>query len=65
MAVARLPPEILADIFLKHLEAMEQPPRRIHSDRAPLVFTRVCRNWRATAYSTPRLWTKLFLPEPP
>lgn len=63
MAVARVPPEIWADIFVKHSE--DQPSQRIHPHKAPLVFTLVCRKWRATAYSTPMLWTKLRLPEPP
>lgn len=63
MAVARVPPEIWADIFVKHSE--DQPSQRIHPLKAPLVFTLVCRKWRATAYSTPMIWTKLRLPEPP
>lgn len=32
---------------------------------ALLVFTRVCRKWRAAAYPTPRLWCNLLLPDAP
>ncbi|CAG7848241.1 SubName: Full=Uncharacterized protein {ECO:0000313/EMBL:CCA66996.1} [Serendipita indica DSM 11827] len=43
----RLPREILAEIFIWHVKI---------DNRAPLVVSAVCKLWRSTALSTPRLW---------
>ncbi|KAG1736149.1 uncharacterized protein EDB91DRAFT_1143143 [Suillus paluster] len=52
-----LPSELLGEIFLRCL------PERNYvtpsSNDCPLVLTRVCRQWRAVALSTPRLWSSL------
>ena len=57
-----LPPEIISDIFLFCA------CRDMHSfeiRKAPLIFTRVCRSWRAIAYSIPSLWSNMRLPSLP
>ncbi|KAJ7865534.1 hypothetical protein B0H13DRAFT_2670878 [Mycena leptocephala] len=57
--VLTLPFEITSRIFLDCLPEFEDPTgRRTHpsQDEAPLVFTRVCRDWRTIAISTPTLW---------
>ncbi|KAJ7232155.1 hypothetical protein B0H12DRAFT_202057 [Mycena haematopus] len=50
--VLTLPPEITAEIFKWSLGA----PVRLHSSAAPLLLTRICRDWRTLALSTPALW---------
>lgn len=52
------PVEILTDIFLLCLPA---PPTPLHPDDAPILLTRVCRQWRGLALTTPQLWTTLRL----
>ncbi|KAF5382821.1 hypothetical protein D9757_007311 [Collybiopsis confluens] len=57
----QLPPEILAEVFAQCLP--KYGTRDL--DEAPLVLTRVCRNWRQIALGTPRLWTSLHVYLPP
>lgn len=64
MSVNRVPPEIWADIFIKYMKDSRYC-RSLGPKQAPILFTLVCRKWRATALSTPRLWTNLWLPQPP
>ncbi|KAF7369728.1 F-box domain-containing protein [Mycena venus] len=53
--VLTLPFEITSQIFLECLP--EDPIRPYPSlDAAPLIFTRVCRDWRTVALSTSTLW---------
>ncbi|KAJ7702065.1 hypothetical protein B0H16DRAFT_1440545 [Mycena metata] len=52
--VLTLPPEITAEIFKWCID--EGCP---YPDVAPLVFTRICRQWRALALATPALWDTL------
>ncbi|KAJ7352128.1 hypothetical protein DFH08DRAFT_858001 [Mycena albidolilacea] len=56
--VLSLPFEITSQIFLHCLpKRLEDPIRPYPSlDEAPLVFTRVCRDWRTVAISTSTLW---------
>ncbi|KAJ7860332.1 hypothetical protein B0H13DRAFT_1639566 [Mycena leptocephala] len=49
--VLDLPPEITSRIF-ESLPVDAQPS----SSSAPLLFTHICRQWRAIALATPRLW---------
>ncbi|KAG0704931.1 hypothetical protein DFH29DRAFT_324247 [Suillus ampliporus] len=52
-----LPSELLGEIFLRCLPQKNYVTPS--SDDCPLVLTRVCRQWRAVALSTPRLWASL------
>ncbi|KDR67366.1 hypothetical protein GALMADRAFT_79935, partial [Galerina marginata CBS 339.88] len=50
----RVPDDILREIFHQCL-----PKDRnvyLRNDTAPLVFTRICSNWRQVAISTPTIW---------
>ncbi|KAG1745308.1 hypothetical protein EDB19DRAFT_1906420 [Suillus lakei] len=52
-----LPSELLGEIFLRCLPQTSYVTPS--SNDCPLVLTRICRQWRAVALSTPRLWTSL------
>ncbi|KAJ7471807.1 hypothetical protein FB451DRAFT_308211 [Mycena latifolia] len=53
----RLPPELLAEIFLfSWCDDWDYPPL---TEYAPLLLLRVCHAWRALALATPALWSKL------
>lgn len=56
-ACGRLPLELLGEIFLWCLPHTNYVTPS--SNDCPLIFTRVCRQWRAVALSTPRLWASL------
>lgn len=61
--VHRLPPEILAEIFLHFCQLVLQSP--YFPDPIPTLdttITRVCRRWRRTAYGTPQLWKYITSP---
>nr|GAT51940.1 predicted protein [Mycena chlorophos] len=53
----RVPPEILAEIFERVPEVF--PPLR--GRQSPLALGLVCRYWRSTALSAPRLWNSFYL----
>ncbi|KAJ6492810.1 hypothetical protein C8R47DRAFT_1119850 [Mycena vitilis] len=55
--VLTLPFEITSQIFLDCLP--DEPCSYPSQDEAPLVLTRVCRDWRIVAISTSRLWDHL------
>ncbi|KAG1904523.1 uncharacterized protein F5891DRAFT_747077 [Suillus fuscotomentosus] len=59
LRIPRLPAEILSEIFLHSLsdDLSFSPTQR----RAPLIFTRICRQWREVAIGLPWLWTQLRL----
>ncbi|KAJ7167350.1 hypothetical protein C8R43DRAFT_917591 [Mycena crocata] len=59
--IARLPPEILADIFVRCTPAT---PRELHEDFSWLNLTRVSANWRNIALATPAFWGTLILSRP-
>ncbi|KAJ6503903.1 hypothetical protein C8R45DRAFT_974055 [Mycena sanguinolenta] len=50
--VLTLPPEITAEIFKWCIDT----GMRLLPSTAPLLLTRICRAWRALAFSTPALW---------
>ncbi|KAG1904524.1 uncharacterized protein F5891DRAFT_1275500 [Suillus fuscotomentosus] len=54
--IPRLPAEILSEIFLHSLsdDLPFFPTQRL----APLIFTRICRQWREVALGLPWLWTQ-------
>ncbi|KAG2029205.1 hypothetical protein BDR03DRAFT_1018745 [Suillus americanus] len=55
----RLPTEILSEIFLYCLPEDEH---LVYASRlAPLLLTRICRQWREVAVSLPKLWCRLQL----
>lgn len=56
-----MPLELLVKIFLSCLP--DTSTSMLPSD-APLLLTRVCREWRRVAFSTPHLWTTVHLPFP-
>ncbi|PPQ70717.1 hypothetical protein CVT24_000834 [Panaeolus cyanescens] len=60
--IRQLPPDILGEIFYHCLSIHRNPI--MHSSEAPLLLTRVCRSWRSIAYSTPKLWSRLYIPFP-
>ncbi|KAJ7082604.1 hypothetical protein C8R43DRAFT_1052242 [Mycena crocata] len=55
----RLPPELLAEIYMFML--CETSSWYYHSfpEYAPQILLRVCHTWRALAFATPALWAKL------
>ncbi|KIM27295.1 hypothetical protein M408DRAFT_24764 [Serendipita vermifera MAFF 305830] len=50
-----LPKEMLGEIFIAHVRL---------DWKAPLIDASVCKRWRSTALSTPRLWSFLRIPDP-
>ncbi|KAG1845432.1 hypothetical protein C8R48DRAFT_444749 [Suillus tomentosus] len=54
--IPRLPAEILSEIFLHSMsdDLPFFPTQRL----APLIFTRICRQWREVALGLPWLWTQ-------
>lgn len=54
-----LPLEIATKIFLLCLPHDNRP---MHPEDAPLLLTRVCRDWRELSLGIPRLWTNIHLP---
>ncbi|KAK7022108.1 hypothetical protein R3P38DRAFT_3538325 [Favolaschia claudopus] len=55
-----LPLDILAEIFLACLPSKREA--LIDDSKAPLLLGRICRSWRAVAYSTPTLWSSIHIP---
>ena len=61
--VHRLPPEILAEIFLHFCQLVLQSP--YFPDPIPTLdttITCVCKRWRQIAYGTPQLWRYIASP---
>ncbi|KAK7048685.1 hypothetical protein R3P38DRAFT_2870892 [Favolaschia claudopus] len=56
----RTPDDILFEIFFSCLPVTHNA--LIDPAEAPLLLTRICRRWRAVAYSTPALWTSIHIP---
>ncbi|PPQ69288.1 hypothetical protein CVT26_001606 [Gymnopilus dilepis] len=66
-----IPPELLAEIFLKLLQDDDRDlhestrplvSRACHSD--PLLFGHVCSYWRGVALQTPQLWSRICILKP-
>ncbi|KAJ7780975.1 hypothetical protein B0H16DRAFT_603245 [Mycena metata] len=55
----RLPPEILADIFLTSLVNTKESDSGILSRNPPWLLSQVCGRWRVVALLTPGLWCSL------
>ncbi|KAJ7803748.1 hypothetical protein B0H14DRAFT_2527679 [Mycena olivaceomarginata] len=59
----RLPLDIVQEIFVACL-----PTHRncvMSASEAPVLFGRICSSWRAISFSTPRLWARIHVVEPP
>lgn len=55
METLPVPLEVMVKIFT----ACASETTRLHPNAAPILLTRVCREWRTVALSTPELWTEL------
>ncbi|KAJ7636580.1 hypothetical protein FB45DRAFT_828791 [Roridomyces roridus] len=55
--IRRLPPELIADIFLRCLPDQ----RTVDFEVAPLVLLHVCHAWKHFAETLPALWTELIV----
>ncbi|THV07101.1 hypothetical protein K435DRAFT_742724, partial [Dendrothele bispora CBS 962.96] len=55
----RIPPEILATIFIHTLPCDRFPTRSVNE--SPLLLGRVCSLWRAVSLSIPELWNRLHI----
>ncbi|KAF8210961.1 hypothetical protein K438DRAFT_1808547 [Mycena galopus ATCC 62051] len=68
-SIERLPPEILAEIFMFCLPSGRWASYEPNTEEAPWVLAQVCSPWRAIVLSTPQLWQTLdidlsqFLPD--
>ncbi|KAJ6585336.1 hypothetical protein B0H19DRAFT_419069 [Mycena capillaripes] len=56
-----IPEDILREIFVACLPTAHNA--LIDPDEAPMLFSRICRQWRGVADSTPRIWCTLHIPE--
>ncbi|KAK7434050.1 hypothetical protein VKT23_020376 [Stygiomarasmius scandens] len=57
-----IPPEILAEIFVRCLPKDRNPKYSL--SEPPLSLGLVCRDWREVCLSTPRLWSSIHVPFP-
>ncbi|KAG1824852.1 uncharacterized protein BJ212DRAFT_1476141 [Suillus subaureus] len=71
--IHRLPAELLQQVFLlivndipgcPSIFSLEYNTISLNVSNPPLVFTRVCRLWRAVAYSTPEVWSRILVALP-
>ena len=58
----RLPPDVLHEIFFHCLPTHRNPI--IKYSESPLLLTQICSSWRAIALSSPRIWSKVYIPLP-
>jgi len=59
----RLPPDIWREVFY-HCLAIGRTYPILSATEAPMLLTRVCSLWRSVALSSPRIWTRLYIPLP-
>ena len=66
--VNRLPPEILCEVFFHLRPVIRGRSKQYWTKRQPfedlLAVTITCQHWRATAITTPDLWSQLIIREP-
>ncbi|KDR69165.1 hypothetical protein GALMADRAFT_160480 [Galerina marginata CBS 339.88] len=55
----RIPDDILAEVFYHCLPTGRNAP--LSRIAAPLIFTRICKQWRQVAVSTPRIWETIHI----
>ncbi|KAJ7615667.1 hypothetical protein DFH06DRAFT_1108078 [Mycena polygramma] len=58
----RLPQDILEQVFLACLPTLHNAV--MSPMEPPLLLGRICSEWRSIAFSMPRLWASLHIPEP-
>ena len=58
----RLPPDVLHEIFFHCLPTHHNPVMK--RSESPLLLTRICSSWRAIALSSPRIWSRVYIPLP-
>jgi len=58
--VRSLSTDVLGVIFTYCLATHRNPI--MDSSEAPILLTQICRDWRSIALSTPRLWTRIYIP---
>ncbi|KAK6997305.1 F-box domain-containing protein [Favolaschia claudopus] len=56
--ILTLPPEIVAEIFLRFLPTYPDPPPLV-GPNSPAILTEICRQWREVALSLPALWSAI------
>jgi hypothetical protein len=61
--VRRLPLDIIQEIFIACIPAHRNCV--MSASEPPVLLGRICSSWRAISLSTPRLWTRLHIVEPP
>ncbi|KDQ27363.1 hypothetical protein PLEOSDRAFT_1026266, partial [Pleurotus ostreatus PC15] len=56
--IRRIPPEILAEIFVATIDdtTLCDP---LDYDEMPWLLGRVCHSWRMVTESTPKLWSRI------
>ncbi|KAK0436215.1 hypothetical protein EV421DRAFT_2061245, partial [Armillaria borealis] len=59
--IRRIPEDIVREIFLACWETDEERKDSLNGKFAPLVLSKVCREWRSIALSTSRLWSTISL----
>ena len=60
--VRRLPLDVLHEIFFHTLPTHRNPI--MTCSESPVLLTRICSSWRAVAFSSPRIWSKIHIPLP-
>lgn len=55
-----VPLDVLQEVFLSCLPSEHNA--LIDPTEAPLLLGRICRHWRRVAYSTPMLWSSIYIP---
>ncbi|KDR83067.1 hypothetical protein GALMADRAFT_24963, partial [Galerina marginata CBS 339.88] len=58
--IRRVPPDILHEIFFHCLPT--QRNSTMSSTDAPILLTHICRTWRETALTSPRIWARIHIP---
>jgi hypothetical protein len=58
--VRRLSTDVLGVIFSQCLATHRNPV--MSASEAPILLTQICRDWRSVAFSTPRLWSRMYIP---
>ncbi|KAJ7057548.1 hypothetical protein C8F01DRAFT_1060548, partial [Mycena amicta] len=55
---AKIPPEMISEIFIRCLPVYPSPPS---AETAPLLLLQICTLWRDIALDTPDLWSNVVL----
>lgn len=61
LPVARIPPELLSEIFLCFRDSSTRPSREYVQKMSWISITHVCARWRNVALADPRLWNTINL----